>query len=59
MSFVNSAKTESQIANVVNNKYSNRDFECSDSTDESQTIDIQHIISTPSKNGQMPLAELG
>jgi len=34
MSFVNSAKTECQIANVVPNKYSNRDFECDESTGE-------------------------
>jgi len=36
MFFVNSAKTESEIENVVNNKYSYRDFECPDSTDQSQ-----------------------
>jgi len=36
---------KSQVANVVKNKYSNRDFEYSDSTDESQSIDIQHLNS--------------
>jgi len=45
MSIVNSAKTESQIANVVPNKYSNHDFECDDSIDESQRIDIQLLNS--------------
>jgi len=45
MFFVNSGKTESQIANVVTSKYSNRDFECAESTDEPQRIHIQHLIS--------------
>jgi len=45
MFFVNSGKTESQIANVVRSKYSNRDFECADNADEPQRIYIQHLIS--------------
>jgi len=45
MYVINSAKTESQIANVVPNKYSNRDFECDDSADYSQRIDIQLLNS--------------
>jgi len=43
--FINSAKTESQVANAVPGKYSNRDFESADSTDQSQKIDIQHLNS--------------
>jgi len=45
MFFVNSANTESQVANVVPGKYSNRDFESADSTYQSQRIYIQHLIS--------------
>jgi len=36
---------KSQLANIVKNKYSNRDFESADSTDQSQRIYIQHLIS--------------
>jgi len=36
---------KSQVANVVNNKYSNRHFESADSTDQSQSNYIQHFIS--------------
>jgi len=36
---------KSQLANVVNNKYCNRDFESADSTLQSQRIYIQHLIS--------------
>jgi len=58
MFFVNSGKTESQIANVVPGKYSNRDFESA----HTALINLNRLIidiSIQSENGRIPFAERG